>query len=133
MRRITASADAARVVGGVGGRHVGLPLHGAGAVIAWRHRRAVVGAHPRVRPQRNPTLSEVVQWFKTMTTNAYIQGVRDQAWPPFDRRLWQRNFYEHVVRGEGDLERIRRYIADNPAQWHLDQLRPEGMAGSEYR
>jgi REP element-mobilizing transposase RayT len=51
-----------------------------------------------------------------------MQGVRDQAWPPFDRRLWQRNFYEHIVRGEGGLERIRAYIADNPSQWHLDQL-----------
>ncbi|NTW03801.1 MAG: hypothetical protein HGA19_21425, partial [Oscillochloris sp.] len=79
-----------------------------------------VEADPGVRPQRIPTLSTVVQWFKTMTTNAYIQGVRDQAWSPFDRRLWQRNFYEHIVRGEDDMERVRAYIADNPAQWRLD-------------
>lgn len=81
-----------------------------------------VEADPGVRPQRIPTLSTVVQWFKTMTTNAYIQGVRDQAWLPFDRRLWQRNFYEHIVRSEDDMERVRAYIADNPAQWRLDQL-----------
>jgi putative transposase len=52
-----------------------------------------------------------------MTTNAYIHGVRDHAWPPFDRRLWQRNYYEHIVRDAADLPRIRAYIERNPARW----------------
>lgn len=34
-----------------------------------------------------------------------------------DATFWQRNYYEHVVRSEADLERIRRYIAENPARW----------------
>jgi REP element-mobilizing transposase RayT len=58
-----------------------------------------------------------VQWFKTMTTNAYIHGVRESGWPPFDRRLWQRDYYEHIVRNEADLARIRNYIIANPARW----------------
>ena len=40
------------------------------------------------------------------------------------RRLWQRNYYEHVVRGEEDMDRIRAYIRDNPLQWEFDVENP---------
>lgn len=46
------------------------------------------------------SLSTVVQWFKTMTTNTYIRGVKQQLWEPFYKKLWQRNYYEHVIRNE---------------------------------
>jgi putative transposase len=39
--------------------------------------------------------------------NAYIRGVRGRSWPPFDGRLWQRNYYEHIVRDALALGRIR--------------------------
>lgn len=35
--------------------------------------------------------------------------------------VWQRGFYEHVIRNDGDLQRVRRYIAENPAKWDLDE------------
>lgn len=38
--------------------------------------------------------------------------------------LWQRNYYEHVVRSEAELSRIREYIATNPARWELDKENP---------
>lgn len=60
-------------------------------------------------------LGDIVGWFKTMTTNAYIRGVRDGRWPPFNGRLWQRNYYERIVRTDDALERVRAYIAQNPA------------------
>jgi putative transposase len=41
------------------------------------------------------------------------------------RTLWQRNYYEHVIRGEQQLSRIRRYIEDNPAHWTLDHENPQ--------
>lgn len=62
-------------------------------------------------------LPRVVQWFKTMTTNAYIRGVKHHRWKAFDRRLWQRNYYEHIVRDPAALERIQAYIQDNPRNW----------------
>lgn len=34
---------------------------------------------------------------------------------------WQSGFYEHIIRSESSLEKIRKYIADNPAKWHLDE------------
>jgi len=41
--------------------------------------------------------------------------------------VWQRNYYEHVVRDDDDLTRIRQYIRDNPANWHDDPLNPEAV------
>ncbi|MCU0430935.1 MAG: hypothetical protein MUF42_13305 [Cytophagaceae bacterium] len=37
-------------------------------------------------------LHRMVQWFKTMTTNEYIHGVKQHHWPPFNGKLWQRNY-----------------------------------------
>ena len=42
-----------------------------------------------------------------------------------DAALWQRNFYDHIVRSESDLLLIRAYIRDNPARWHEDKLHPD--------
>ena len=59
-----------------------------------------------------------------MTTARYADGVKQDDWPPFHRRLWQRNYYEHVIRDEDDLDRIRRYIEENPLRWDQDPENP---------
>ena len=69
-------------------------------------------------------LPRVIQWFKTMTTNEYIRGVKKHQWPRFPGKLWQRNYYEHVIRNENETNRIRKYITDNPAQWSTDRENP---------
>jgi putative transposase len=66
----------------------------------------------------------IVQWFKTMTTNEYIRGVKTLGWPAFPGKLWQRNYYEHIIRNDVSLERIRQYIVDNPEKWALDRENP---------
>ncbi len=70
-------------------------------------------------------LHTIIQWFKTMTTNYYIRGVRQSGWRAFPGRLWQRNYYEHIIRNEAALHRIRQYIMDNPARWDEDDENPE--------
>ncbi len=40
------------------------------------------------------------------------------------RPVWQRNYYEHIVRDEEDLERIRAYMSDNPRRWPEDEYHP---------
>ena len=71
-----------------------------------------------------PRLGDVVGAFKSLATAGYIDGVKDKGWPAFRGRLWQRNYYEHVIRDEGALERIRRYVDDNPARWEFDDENP---------
>ena len=43
--------------------------------------------------------------------------------------FWQRGYYEHVIRDEAALSRIRQYIADNPARWHEDPENPMAQTG----
>jgi putative transposase len=71
-----------------------------------------------------PRLADVVRWFKTMSTNEYFRGVKTLGWPAAPGRLWQRNYYEHIIRSEASLARIREYIATNPARWAEDQENP---------
>ncbi len=67
-----------------------------------------------------PTVGDAVGAFKSLTTNAYIDSVRHAGWQPFDRRLWQRNYYEHIIRDEESYERIADYIRNNPPRWRED-------------
>ena len=50
--------------------------------------------------------------------------VKTSGWPPFDRRVWQRNYYEHIIRSEAELNRIQAYIASNALRWALDMENP---------
>ena len=91
----------------------------------------IVGADPRVRPGQTqgfaPTrlsLPAVIHRFKSLTTKYYIDNVKTKSWPPFEKRLWQRNYYEHIIRDENDLNKIRDYIISNPGVWTEDKENP---------
>ena len=62
-----------------------------------------------------------------MTTKQYTDGVRKCCWPAFKKRLWQRNYYEHIIRSEASLDRIRLYIQANPANWTSDKENPSAI------
>ncbi len=66
-----------------------------------------------------PTLGQIMAYFKYQTTKS-INQMRETP----GARFWQRNYWEHVIRDETDLNRIRRYIQDNPLRWVDDQLHP---------
>jgi putative transposase len=68
-----------------------------------------------------PPLPTIIQWFKTMTTNDYIRAVKNDGWASFDRKIWQRNYYEHIIRNQAELENIWLYITENPRRWSEDQ------------
>lgn len=68
-----------------------------------------------------PVLGDVVGAFKSLTTRAYIDGVRQLSWKRFQRRLWQRNYYEHVIRDESDWKRMHLYVESNPVNWGSDE------------
>jgi REP element-mobilizing transposase RayT len=52
----------------------------------------------------------VTKWFRT-NTKVY--------------NIWQRNYYDHIIRNEKELNRIREYIINNPLKWHLDRENPD--------
>ncbi len=88
-----------------------------------------VGVTPRGCPvaagqARGPaptSLSKVIHRYKSLTTARYRCAVDEQRWPPFEHRLWQRNYFDHVIRDEDDLNRIRDYIVENPKNWATDE------------
>ena len=71
----------------------------------------------------NPTtLGDIVHRFKTLTTKRYINGVKNNNWQRFDGKLWQRNYWEHIIRNENEYQDITEYIINNPLKWDIDKL-----------
>jgi REP element-mobilizing transposase RayT len=75
--------------------------------------------HLQTRPYRHG-LPEIVRAFKSFSARR-INGIRHTPGIP----VWQRNYYEHIVRNEPELNRIRQYIDDNPWQWANDHENPD--------
>ncbi len=93
---------------------VGVPLVGT----QLSAKQALVNNNPE------PTLGEIIGAFKSITTNKYTNGVKHFNWPEFDRKFWQRNFYEPIIRNDDNLFKISEYIETNPLNWELDSLHP---------
>ncbi len=72
-----------------------------------------------------PTLSEIIQSFKRYSTVEYIKLVKAGLLAPFDGKVWQRSYYDHIIRDEEDLRRVREYIASNPHRWETDEFYTE--------
>jgi REP element-mobilizing transposase RayT len=66
------------------------------------------------------SLPDVVHRFKTMTTKKYTDGVKQNGWQPYPAKLWQRNYYEHIIRNEAAYLKIAEYIQTNPQRWEED-------------
>ena len=82
---------------------------------------APTGALKRPGP-RQRSISSLVGGFKAAATRRVRQ--RDGAQR---RRIWQRNYYEHVIRNEREFERLRDYTIGNPSRWFEDSLHPENL------
>jgi REP element-mobilizing transposase RayT len=69
---------------------------------------------------RSGSLGAIIQNFKSYSTR-HINTLCDTPGLP----VWQRNYYDHIIRNDADLDRIRHYIVTNPLQWDGDQLHPD--------
>ena len=106
--------------------YVVMPNHIHGIIVIDRIRPPV-GANndlplPAWTPQPNTgtsqTLGSVVRGFKIGVTKWFRANTDAQT-------VWQRNYYETIIRTGQDLNRIREYILDNPKKWNLDCENPE--------
>jgi putative transposase len=127
--------DTARVGDGAAA-NVGAPLVGAqisGAHDDGNNDTAHAGdgttanerASTRGAPTEGPmrvTVGEMMGAFKSITTLEYINGANNLGWEPFAGKLWQRNFYEHIIRNEISYYKISDYIVNNPARWKDDKF-----------
>ncbi len=95
-------------------KNVKIPIY----VIMPNHIHCIVektGDHAGSRQQ------DIVGWFKSMTTNEYIKNVKQNLYLPFDGKLWQRGYYEHIIRNENEYIEICKYIDENPIKWESDK------------
>jgi len=96
-----------------------MPNHIHGVVV-------LVGAGLRPAPT-NPPLSEIVRVFKSFSSRR-INALRGTPGLTF----WQRGYYEHIVRDDKSLDRIREYIVNNPRRWELDQENPHARGQDDF-
>ncbi len=101
---------------GGGANDVGAGLKPARGVVAGPNS---VRAGLKPAPTR-PGLPEIIRAFKTFSARR-VNELRETLGVP----IWQRNYYEHIIRDEESLNRIRHYIADNPTRWEFDPENPE--------
>jgi len=73
------------------------------------------------------SLPTIIRSFKSATAKR-INNLHSAPGIP----LWQRNYYEHIVRNEGALRRIREYILTNPLRWELDRENPARRGEDEF-
>ncbi len=99
-----------------------MPNHVHGIIIIHQ----TVGVQ-QVEPLRNEfqhmvpqSIGSIIRQYKSSVTRL----CREQKYHDF---RWQRNYYEHIIRNEADLNRIRKYIDENPWQWHYDEENPKNI------
>jgi REP element-mobilizing transposase RayT len=79
------------------------------------------------RPVLPGSLPAIVRSFKSASTKAINDHQQSRGSP-----VWQRGYYEHIIRTESELNRIRQYIANNPANWRYDAENPRRDVSAEY-
>ena len=111
-----------------------MPNHVHGVIFL---HRPLLGAGDRATTRVAPTgqssvsfprLGNVLGAYKSLTTVEYARRVRADRWQPFFKRLWQRNYYERIIRDQNELDRAREYIVNNPLKWALDRENPTNQA-----
>ena len=78
-------------------------------------------APTKIRAPKVHGIPEIVRGFKTFSARRINRICQTTG-----VKFWQRSYYEHVVRSEKELDRIRQYIIYNPLSWSLDRENPEG-------
>ena len=114
-----------------------MPNHFHGIVTLTDADTVVAGLKPDVRagfkpdvraglkpaPTKRHEFPEIIRAFKTFSAR-HINEMRQTP----GTSVWQRNYYEHVIRNEADYERIAEYVENNPAKWEEDSLHPDNKA-----
>lgn len=71
------------------------------------------------------SVPDIMRFMKTMTTNEYIRGVKQGILQPFNKKLWQKSYYDHIIRNQQDYNEIWEHIENNPDKWMLMYNRPQ--------
>lgn len=99
--------------------HIVMPNHFHGILIVHWHGLAA--------PKEGlPALGDIVGALKSLTSRQYQMRKSHRV-----GSLWQGRYYEHIIRNDAELGRIRKYIAENPLKWAFDRENPEATQTDE--
>jgi len=106
-----------------------MPNHVHGILLVGAALALPVGSAASSAPTRSAstTLGSVVRAFKSISAITVNRPLSRSG-----QSLWQRSYYEHVIRTEESLSRIREYIATNPLRWQLDRENPRRKGEDEF-
>ncbi len=76
----------------------------------------------RISSQQIGQTQQGQKWILPLREQHHIEMVKQNILPPFNKRIWQRNYWEHIIRNEKEHQQIIQYIIDNPKKWALDKL-----------
>ncbi len=79
------------------------------------HAIIVLGTNPL--RETTTSIPELVRSFKMRVMKSWPTGVRTGGWEPYDEHLWQRSYYDTMIRNDVHLETTREYILANPGRW----------------
>ena len=86
----------------------------------------IVGATLAVAQKERPAkLGHVVGGFKSLSVKCCLEHIKRKKPGMILGKLWQRNYYEHVIRDDVELAKTREYIVNNPMKWELDENYPD--------
>jgi hypothetical protein len=94
---------------------------GAGLALALNHTFAKNNAQGnRAGARPAPTVGNIIGAFKSLTMKKCLKTYKSQS--KYLGKLWQRNYFEHIIRNEKSYSEISEYIINNPAQWEIDEF-----------
>ena len=68
------------------------------------------------RGNRAPTIGNIIAYFKYQTTKQINESQNTPG-----KKIWQRNYHDHIIRNDKSLQEIREYIINNPLNWETDK------------
>ena len=84
------------------------------------HVHFVIEILARADTRSAPTIGQIIKTFKTMSTTIISKEIKIGNIEPYNKRFWQRNYYEHIIRNEKEYLKIQEYIINNPYKWSED-------------
>jgi putative transposase len=99
-----------------------MPNHIHGVIVIAEGLGRATGRSPLQSGPSRRSLGAFVGGFKAVVTKR-INALRGLPGTP----VWQRNYFEHIIRNDESLNRIRQYILDNPMRWEFDRDNPASL------
>ena len=91
------------------------------------HIHAIIFLFENSRQKNDITISDIVKHFKIITTYYYICNVKLNNYKPFSKKIWQKSFYDRIIRNETDYQHTWKYIDENVLKWNEDELNTDNI------